>query len=114
MSKLAVTKFTAYLNAEYPAITSVSLDPGIVPTDMGCSVSFLAPFMRDTPELCGGASVWLSSGDKKFLSGKYVSANWDVDELEKRKTEILDGNLLTPFLKGDFGGPNVVVDGPTK
>ncbi|KAL2834769.1 hypothetical protein BJY01DRAFT_252849 [Aspergillus pseudoustus] len=38
ITKLAVTKFTAYLHAEHPTITSVSLDPEIVATDMGNSI----------------------------------------------------------------------------
>ena len=109
-SKLAVTKFTVFLSTEYPAITSVNIDPGTVPTDMGHAVPFLAPFLFDTPEVVGGAAVWLASGDKKFLSGRYVLVNWDVEELERRKEEIQEGNLLTPFLRGTFGIPGAVVE----
>ncbi|KAL2833765.1 hypothetical protein BDW59DRAFT_156567 [Aspergillus cavernicola] len=94
LSKLAVTKITAYLQAEHPAITSVSVDPGVVATDMAKSVPYMAPFMKDTPELSGGMAVWLSSGDKEFLSGKAVSVNWDVGELVAKKQEIVQGNLL--------------------
>ena len=109
MSKLALTKLTAFLNYEYPAITSVSLDPGIVATDMGHSVPYLASFLLDTPELVGGAAVWLSSGDKKFLSGRYFSSNWDVEEIERRKEEIVDGNQLMFRLKGNFAENATVV-----
>ncbi|KAL4867972.1 hypothetical protein BDV12DRAFT_186256 [Aspergillus spectabilis] len=91
ITKLAVTKFTAYLQAEHPTITSVRLVPGILATDMG---------MR---------YLWVSNGDKAFLSGKYLSVNRDVVELEERKKEIVDGSLLTIFYLGKFGGPNVTV-----
>ncbi|KAL2815255.1 hypothetical protein BDW59DRAFT_153925 [Aspergillus cavernicola] len=94
LSKLAVTKLAEYVQAEYPAVTAISLDPGIVPTDMGLSVPFLAPFIGDTPELVGGTAVWLATGDKTFLSGRYVSVNWDVVELETRKEDITGKELL--------------------
>jgi NAD(P)-dependent dehydrogenase (short-subunit alcohol dehydrogenase family) len=102
LAKLALTKLTAYVASEHPSITSVSLDPGIVPTDMGRSVPFLAPFMLDTPELVGGAAVWLSSGDKSFLSGRYVSSNWDVEEIELRKDEIVEEDQLKFKIKANY------------
>ncbi|KAJ5111566.1 hypothetical protein N7532_002101, partial [Penicillium argentinense] len=109
-SKLAVCKFTQFLATEHPTITSVGLDPGVAATDMGHSVPYLAPFIGDTPDLCGGVGVWLASGDKSFLSGKYVSVCWDAAELETRKDEIKGGNLLTFRLSGEFGGPDVTVE----
>ncbi|KAL4875114.1 hypothetical protein BJY04DRAFT_167529 [Aspergillus karnatakaensis] len=108
IAKLAVTKFTAYLQSEHPAITSVSLDPGVVATDMGNAVPFLAPFIGDTPELVGGTAVWLASGDKSFLSGRYLSVNWNVDELVEKKQAIVEENLLTIVYRGEFGGGEVV------
>lgn len=103
MSKIAVSKFTSYLQFEYPGITSVSLEPGIIATDMAFSAPYLEPFMKDTFELVGGMSVWFASGDKAFLSGRTISSNWDVDELEAKKEEIVDGDLLTLCYRGKFG-----------
>jgi hypothetical protein len=40
--------------------------------------------------------------------------NWDVEELERRKVEIKDENLLTIILRGKFGGPNITVKRPSK
>jgi NAD(P)-dependent dehydrogenase (short-subunit alcohol dehydrogenase family) len=99
ISKVAVTKFTEFLAAEYPSITSISLGPGMVATDMGVSVGLIAPFLFDTVDLVGGVAVWLCSGDKRFLSGRYVSVNWDVDELERRKEEIVAKDLLSSGLR---------------
>ncbi|CEN60529.1 hypothetical protein ASPCAL02965 [Aspergillus calidoustus] len=95
VSKVAVTKLTEFLAAEYPAITSVNLDPGMVATDMGVSVPIIAAFLYDTVELASGAAVWLCSGDRKFLSGRYFLVNWDVEELEVRREEIIAENLLS-------------------
>ncbi|KAJ0415326.1 hypothetical protein BJY00DRAFT_327144 [Aspergillus carlsbadensis] len=94
ISKSALNKFTQFLAAEHPSLTSINLDPGMVPTDMGSSVDMIAPFMFDTPELAAGGAVWLCSGDKRFLSGRYVSVNWDVEEIEARREEIVREDLL--------------------
>ncbi|CAI7678836.1 unnamed protein product [Penicillium manginii] len=110
-SKLAVSKFTQFLAMEHPTITSVNLDPGVVATNMAHSVPWLAPFIGDTPELSGGTAVWLATGDRSFLSGKYFNVCWNVEELESRKEEIKSGRLLTFTLNGKFGGPDVTVEG---
>ena len=68
MSKLVTNQISAYLEAEYPYITSVSLHRGFVETNT--TFDTLEPFSKDTPELVGGAEVWLSTGDREFLSGR--------------------------------------------
>ncbi|KAL4736098.1 hypothetical protein BDV11DRAFT_173214 [Aspergillus similis] len=95
VSKVAVTKLTEFLAVEYPSITSINLDPGMVATDMGASIPMIKPFLYDTVELASGAAVWLCSGDRKFLSGRYFSVNWDVEELEARREEIVEKNLFS-------------------
>jgi NAD(P)-dependent dehydrogenase (short-subunit alcohol dehydrogenase family) len=94
ISKVALNKFTEFLAAEHPSITSINLDPGMVATDMGNSVDLIAPFLHDTVELAAAGAVWMCSGDRRYLSGRYVSVNWDVDELEARREEIVRDKLL--------------------
>jgi hypothetical protein len=55
-------------------------------------------------ELFGSTTVWLAGADADFLRGRFVAANWDVDELLEHKNEIVDGGLLKsqPF-KGNIG-----------
>ncbi|GAB1212211.1 hypothetical protein ATERTT37_001343 [Aspergillus terreus] len=103
LTKVAIVKLTTFMKDEHPSITTVAVNPGVVSTDMGNSIPFVIPFMKDTPELSGGLAVWLASGDKSFLSGRYVDANWDVEELEARKAEIQEGLLLTVGPRGKFG-----------
>ncbi|KAL3466050.1 hypothetical protein BJX64DRAFT_296439 [Aspergillus heterothallicus] len=100
ISKLALLKSTEFLAAEHPAITSISLDPGMVATDMAAGIPLIAPFTLDDVSLAGGAAVWLTSGDKAFLSGRYLSANWDVEEIMNRKNDISERSLLVSTLKG--------------
>ncbi|KAJ6016230.1 hypothetical protein N7540_010821 [Penicillium herquei] len=102
LSKMAVTKLMAYVASEHPTITALSIDPGILPTAMGNSVPFLAEVLLDKPELVGGLAVWVSSGDRNYLSGRWLTANWDVEEIEKRKDEIVEKNLLKYRIHADF------------
>ena len=48
----------------------------------------------DTVDLAADSLVWLTEARKEWLSGRYVSANWDVTELEARKDEIVKGDKL--------------------
>ena len=54
----------------------------------------------DIVQLPGGFCVWLASPEAEFLKGKYVWANWDVEELKERKEEIQNSRLLTWMLDG--------------
>jgi hypothetical protein len=38
--------------------------------------------------------VWLTKGQRTWLSGRYVSATWDVAELEAMKDEIVKDDKL--------------------
>ena len=50
--------------------------------------------LTDDVGLCGGFLTWLTKERRDWLSGRYVSVNWDVEELEKKKSNILDNDLL--------------------
>lgn len=39
--------------------------------------------------------VWLSQAKNKFLNGKVVWANWDVEELAARAEEIQNSPIMT-------------------
>ena len=60
-------------------------------------------FAIDTFELIGGTAVWLATDAASFLNGRFVSANWDVEDLMQRKDEILAGNDLKVVYQGRFG-----------
>ncbi|KAL3483883.1 hypothetical protein BJX62DRAFT_249073 [Aspergillus germanicus] len=111
MSKMANTKLAQFLQVEHPTITCVCIDPGVVETSWTDkeALSFLLPLGRDTFELVGAVGVWVASGDKSFLSGRYLSINWDVEELEARREDIVQKDLLTLCHRGEFGGPDRVV-----
>ncbi|GAA5858638.1 hypothetical protein JCM8547_001401 [Rhodosporidiobolus lusitaniae] len=90
--KTMVNRFTEFIHFEEPAVRTFAIHPGGVQTKLATGHPFDLP---DQPELAAGLALWLATQDKAdFLRGKYVSANWDVDELIAKKDEILKGDLL--------------------
>lgn len=50
--------------------------------------------------LTGGLTVYLSHPHADFLSGRFISAHWDVDQIQARKDEIITQNLLKIQIDG--------------
>ncbi len=100
ISKLAGLRLTTFLAAENPHVHTVAVHPGIVATDMGANNDFFAPYAKDTVELAGNVVNWTLSTDADFLNGRYVSVSWDVEELVRRKEEIVREDYLTGGLRG--------------
>lgn len=97
-SKLSATKITECLHYEHPDWNIFNMQPGVVATELARKSGRRAP---DDPRLPAGMAVWLSaSPEARELNGRFVWANWDVDELLERKEEIQKGSLLTMWLRG--------------
>ncbi|KAM7188060.1 hypothetical protein V8F20_010715 [Naviculisporaceae sp. PSN 640] len=98
VAKIGVMKLVEFIDQEYwrQGVIAVSIHPGGVDTDLSRSLpEEFYGFLEDSPELAGDWMVWLAaSGRKEWLAGRYVWVNWDVEELEQRKEEIVEGNLL--------------------
>jgi hypothetical protein len=50
--------------------------------------------LNDDIGLCGGFLTWLTASKRDWLSGRYLSAPWDVTELEGKKEEIVSKDLF--------------------
>lgn len=52
--------------------------------------------LKDDVDLCGAVCVWLTSKceDIQWLSGRLISATWDLDELLAKKEEVIEKDLL--------------------
>ena len=62
------------------------------------------PFAKDTQALTGGVSLWLDTPKADFLTGGFVSVNWDVEEMEAHASEITEGKLThLAFLNAKLG-----------
>jgi hypothetical protein len=53
--------------------------------------------------LPAGVIAFLTTPRAEFLRGRWLSANWSVDELESRKNEIVKQDLLKMGIKAQFG-----------
>ncbi|UKZ81778.1 hypothetical protein TrVFT333_009551 [Trichoderma virens FT-333] len=85
VSKLASQQYCTMLHAAYGGTLNV--------------------FDFDTPTLTGGLCTWVAADAERsgFLSGRVISANWDIEELVARKSDIVAKNELTMDLVGTFG-----------
>ena len=45
-------------------------------------------------------NLWLSTPEARFLKGKFLWCNWDIDDLKSRTEEIESGRLLNIDLNG--------------
>ncbi|KAK1238132.1 hypothetical protein MKX08_002711 [Trichoderma sp. CBMAI-0020] len=103
VSKLASQQWCTHLNAAYKGtLTVVSIHPGLVDTDMNADFT---DFDLDDPALTGGLCAWVAADPARsgFLSGRVICANWDIEELVARKSDIVAKNELTMDLTGSFG-----------
>jgi hypothetical protein len=53
--------------------------------------------------LPGAFCVWLATPEAAFLKGRYLWANWDVEELKSRKAEIVADHTLFTIALGGWG-----------
>jgi len=101
MCKLLELQMQRYVAALNPNVVATALHPGAILTNI-TGPAFVR-LSKDTFELAGGTAVWLATEEARFMTGRFMSVNWSVEELAERKEEIVSGNLLNMELKGHFG-----------
>ncbi|KAF2683878.1 oxidoreductase-like protein [Lentithecium fluviatile CBS 122367] len=102
-SKLALIRFTESLDHDYGphssaadgGIVAHAVYPGSVRTELSQNMpSSLHGLLTDEPALPADTMVWLCSERRTWLSGRYVSVDWDMAELEAKREEVVKGDLL--------------------
>lgn len=76
----------------------VAVHPGALETDMLLRSGFRDTFPITDGSLTGRFVIWLVSEDASFLSGRFVWANWDIEEMLQKKDTIIRENLFTSSL----------------
>ncbi|KAI0113593.1 hypothetical protein GGR51DRAFT_506030 [Nemania sp. FL0031] len=95
ISKLAQCRFIEMLAATEPDIFTAAVHPGNVRTEMGRGIpQNIFDSLPDDVDLCGDFIVWLVKVRRMWLSGRYLSSNWDVDELLSKRDDIFEQNKL--------------------
>ena len=101
-SKVAGMQMMQHLAQEQPDINVLSIHPGVVTTAMSSPTpefeAMVAEMrkdrMVDTAEMAADFLVWASTAEAGFLKGRFVAANWDVEELMAKKDEIEGSEAL--------------------
>ncbi|KAJ9604722.1 hypothetical protein H2200_010836 [Cladophialophora chaetospira] len=103
-SKHAADRVIETLTLEYPTHTFYSLHPGVVDTDItrAHNVSQFG-WNFDAPDLSAGVALWLTTPDATFLKGRWISANWRVDDLLAKRDEIEGRGLLKGGINARLG-----------
>ncbi|KAF2729324.1 NAD(P)-binding protein [Polyplosphaeria fusca] len=105
-AKLAALKIAELLDLEFPNLRVFSIHPGIVEAEngRGIIIDHFTPFAKDKAALTGSLTLYLQKPESDYLRGGFVSANWDVEEMERHKDEIVEGKLLRlQFLAAKLG-----------
>jgi NAD(P)-dependent dehydrogenase (short-subunit alcohol dehydrogenase family) len=96
-SKHAINRLCEFVQVDHgdDGIKCFALHPGGVSTDLGLSMpQALHAYLIDEPQLAANFAVWLCSGKADWAKGRYLSANWDVNELSALQNTILGDDLL--------------------
>lgn len=99
VSKIACNRLVEHVDNDHrkkDGVHAYALHPGAVltPQTQGHTGEAWGPLLSDDPGLAGAFCVWLVREKKGWLSGRYVACNWDVEELEGKKREIEEKDLL--------------------
>jgi len=105
VSKSAVNRITELVELEHgdEGFRCFCYHPGGIRTAVSVRENSPVEISRglvDNPALSAMAAlsamtaVYLASERSDYLRGRYISANWDMQELESRKEEILGRDLL--------------------
>ena len=101
-SKHAVNRLCEFVDADHGAdgVKCFAIHPGGVPTVLAKNMPReFHSFLVDEPDLAAGFAVWISSGKADWARGRYLSSNWDVDELMQLKDQIIRDDLLVNRLR---------------
>ena len=80
--RIGAERYFPHRFAEYPDIKVFSVHPGSIQTDMADEFAGNVP-VDSTVGLAAATVLYLTSGKADYLSGRYVSATWDLGEVER-------------------------------
>ena len=96
-TKFALCRLTEFIDKEYyqQGLIAIALHPGGIKTELAMNMpAERQSVLTDTPELAADTLVWLSSERRDWLSGRFASVSWDMEELEQKKQDIVQRNLF--------------------
>ena len=101
-TKHAINRLCEFVNVDHggEGIKCFAVHPGGVLTVLAKNMpKELHANLIDEPDLAAGFIVWLCSGQADWAKGRYLSSNWDIDELMQLKDQIVEDDLLVNRLR---------------
>ncbi|OJJ67715.1 hypothetical protein ASPBRDRAFT_47751 [Aspergillus brasiliensis CBS 101740] len=97
-SKLAILRWTESLHLEYAdqGLLTLCVNPGAIKTKIsdGLLPEMVRDAFPDRPDIAGDTIAWLAAERREWLGGRYVSCPWGMEELMKKKDEIVGNDSL--------------------
>ncbi|KAI1815282.1 NAD(P)-binding protein [Poronia punctata] len=96
-TKFAVCRLTEFIATEYAAqgLICFATHPGGILTKLASNIpKQYWDFLSDELPLPAHTFVWLSRERRPWLNGRFMSVTWDMEELEKKKDQIVEKDLL--------------------
>ncbi|KAI1182204.1 NAD(P)-binding protein [Nemania serpens] len=103
VAKMAVYRLWDTVALANPSLSIFHTQPGVVITEMNLRVGGAKSFENiktDDVTLPASFNLWLASPEARFLKGKFLWCNWDIEELKARAKELQEGTELNIGLVG--------------
>jgi short-subunit dehydrogenase len=96
-SKLAILRWTESIQLEYggEGLVAYCVNPGAIKTKITENApETVRNALPDRPDVAGDTIAWLAAERREWLAGRYVSCQWDMEQLMKKKDEIIENDKL--------------------
>ncbi|KAG8981283.1 hypothetical protein FRC05_004185 [Tulasnella sp. 425] len=100
ITKHAVNRLIEWVDIEYKkdGVKAFAVHPGLIETDLSKQIRETTfkdvGLPMQSPKLFAWTAVRLTSGSEDWLSGRFYDSTWDLDEIAKSKSEIVDQDVL--------------------
>jgi hypothetical protein len=86
-----------------------AIHPGAVLSTLARNDQWVVPKAIDPPELSAWTMVRLTSGSEDYLSGRYFSSNWDLDDVR-----LVSSYHLGPVMTTTYSLPPSISSTPSR
>ncbi|KAI0914347.1 hypothetical protein F4824DRAFT_457387 [Ustulina deusta] len=96
-SKFAIVRLAEFIASEYAeqGLVCYAIHPGGVKTELARNMpEHMWGILNDEPALPAHTIVWMSKEHRLWLSGRFISVTWDMEELESKKNQVVEDNLF--------------------
>uniref|UniRef100_A0A060T0Z9 ARAD1C12430p n=1 Tax=Blastobotrys adeninivorans TaxID=409370 RepID=A0A060T0Z9_BLAAD len=96
-SKLAVLRWTESIQLEYgdQGLVAICINPGAIKTKITeHAPEAVRDALPDRPDVAGDTIAWMAAERREWLAGRYVSCQWDMEELVAKMEEIVQQDKL--------------------